>query len=70
LCYNNERFKSLNAVLPPEHLLYQRAWGVARSAVNVYEQGGAASPAALMPVYLRPPQAERELKKRIKGEIK
>lgn len=70
LCYNNERFKSLNAVLPPEHLLYQRAWGVARSAVNVYEQGGAVSPAALMPVYLRPPQAERELKKRIKGEIK
>ena len=70
LCYNNERFKSLNAVLPPEHLLYQRAWGVARSAVNVYKQGGAVSPAALMPVYLRPPQAERELKKRIKGEIK
>lgn len=70
LCYNNERFKSLNAVLPPEHLLYQRAWGVARCAFNVYEQGGAVSPAALMPVYLRPPQAERELKKRIKGEIK
>ncbi|MBE6829198.1 MAG: tRNA (adenosine(37)-N6)-threonylcarbamoyltransferase complex dimerization subunit type 1 TsaB [Ruminococcaceae bacterium] len=70
LCYNNERFKSLNAVLPPEHLLYQRAWGVAKSAQKVYEQGGAVSPAALMPIYLRPPQAERELKKRIKGEIK
>ncbi|MBW7573535.1 tRNA (adenosine(37)-N6)-threonylcarbamoyltransferase complex dimerization subunit type 1 TsaB [Caproiciproducens faecalis] len=70
LCYNNERFKSLNAVLPPEHLLYQRAWGVAKSALKVSEQGGAVTPAALMPVYLRLPQAERELKKRNKGEIK
>nr|WP_319488330.1 tRNA (adenosine(37)-N6)-threonylcarbamoyltransferase complex dimerization subunit type 1 TsaB [uncultured Caproiciproducens sp.] len=70
LCYNNERFKSLNAVLPPEQLIYQRAWGVAKSAFKVYEQGGAVLPAALMPVYLRLPQAERELKKRIKGETK
>lgn len=70
LCYNNERFQSIHAILPPEPLIYQRACGVAKSACKVYEQGGAVSPAALMPVYLRPPQAERELKKRIKGENK
>lgn len=70
LCYNNERFKNLNAVLPSEPLIYQRACGVAKSAFKVWKQGGAVSPAALMPVYLRPPQAERELKKRLKGENK
>ncbi|NLG93529.1 MAG: tRNA (adenosine(37)-N6)-threonylcarbamoyltransferase complex dimerization subunit type 1 TsaB, partial [Clostridiales bacterium] len=70
LCYNNERFQSLHALLPPEPLLYQRACGVAKAACKVYEQGGAVSSAALMPVYLRPPQAERELKKRIEGENK
>jgi tRNA threonylcarbamoyladenosine biosynthesis protein TsaB len=70
LCYNNEQFKSCNAILPPEPLIYQRAWGVAKSALTAYDQGAAVTPAALMPVYLRLPQAERELKKRIKGENK
>lgn len=70
LCYNNERFKNCNAILPPEPLIYQRACGVAKSALTVYEQGGAVAPAALMPIYLRLPQAERELKKRLKGENK
>ena len=68
LCYNNERFKNLNAILPPEPLIYQRACGVAKSALAAFEQGGAVTPAALMPIYLRLPQAERELKKRLKGE--
>ena len=68
LCYNNEMFQKLNAILPSEPLLYQRACGVAKSALTVYKQGGTVTPAALMPIYLRPPQAERELKKRIKGE--
>jgi tRNA threonylcarbamoyladenosine biosynthesis protein TsaB len=70
LCYNNQWFKNLKAVLPPEPLLYQRACGVAKEALTVYEQGGAVTPAALMPIYLRLPQAERELKKRLKGEKK
>ncbi len=70
LCYNNERFKNLNAVLPPEPLIYQRACGVAKSALTAFEQGKAVTPAALMPIYLRLPQAERELKKRLKGESK
>lgn len=72
LCYNNERFHGLNPVLPPEPLIYQRACGVANAALTVLEQGGAVTAAALMPVYLRLPQAERELKKRmsLKGEVK
>lgn len=68
LCYNNERFSRLNPVLPPEPLIYQRACGVAKAAQAVLEQGGAVTPAALMPVYLRVPQAERELKKRMSGK--
>lgn len=70
LCYNRERFKELNAVLPPEPLIYQRGCGVAKAAEKVFEQGGAVSAAELMPIYLRIPQAERELKKRLKGEAK
>lgn len=70
LCYNNERFKNLNAILPPEPLIYQRACGVAKSALAAFERGEAVTPAALMPIYLRLPQAERELKKRLKGEKK
>jgi len=70
LCYNNEQFEKCSAVLPPEPLIYQRACGVAKSALLVYKQTGAVTAAALMPIYLRLPQAERELKKRLKGEHK
>lgn len=70
LCYNNEQFEKCGAVLPPEPLIYQRACGVAKSAQLVYKQSGAVTAAALMPIYLRLPQAERELKKRLKGEHK
>lgn len=64
LCYNNERLQALGAKLPPEPLLYQRAWGVAEAAKEMFEQGKSMTAAALAPVYLRMPQAERELKKR------
>ncbi len=70
LCYNNQWFKSLDVILPPEPLIYQRACSVAKAAACAYEQGKGVTPAALMPVYLRLPQAERELKKRLKGEVK
>lgn len=63
LCYNTSGFHELNAVLPPEHLLYQRAFGVAKSAAALYTRGKTVTPAALAPIYLRLPQAERELKK-------
>lgn len=70
LCYNSEWFKGLEVTLSPEPLIYQRACSVAKAAVCAYEQGKEVTPAALMPVYLRLPQAERELKKRLKGEVK
>jgi tRNA threonylcarbamoyladenosine biosynthesis protein TsaB len=63
LCYNTSGFHELSAVLPPEHLLYQRAFGVAKSAADLYAQDKTVTPAALAPIYLRLPQAERELKK-------
>lgn len=62
LCYNKQRFQELGAKLSPEPLLYQRACGVAKAAQRLYEQDGTVDAAALMPVYLRLPQAERELK--------
>ena len=65
LCYNKEGFQALGAKLPPQHLLYQRAFGVAQAALAAYRQGTAVTPAALAPIYLRLPQAERELKKRL-----
>lgn len=67
LCYNSPWFAQTEAVLPPESLLYQRASAVAEIAAEAYAQGRAVSPAALMPVYLRPAQAERALKKQNGG---
>lgn len=64
LCYNNTGFQAVEAVLPPETLIFQRASGVARSAEAVFRNGGAVSPSALVPVYLRPAQAERSLKRK------
>ena len=64
LCYNKERLQALGAKLPPEPLLYQRAWGAAEVAKDLFERGETLTAAALAPVYLRMPQAERELKKR------
>ncbi len=65
LCYNKDSFQQLNVELPPQPLRYQRAWGVALAAGKAYQEGKAVVPAQLAPVYLRLPQAERELKKRL-----
>jgi tRNA threonylcarbamoyladenosine biosynthesis protein TsaB len=61
LCYNKQGFQSIGALLPPEPLLYQRAYGVAKASALAYARGEAVSPGALRPVYLRPAQAERAL---------
>lgn len=68
LCYNSTGFRESNAVLLPEPLIYQRACNVAKAAERLAEQGKTVTAAQLAPVYLRPAQAERELKKRQKGE--
>lgn len=45
---------------------YQNATGVALAAEKLFENGQAVSPNELLPVYLRLPQAERELKEKQK----
>lgn len=46
---------------------YQRAEGVGLAAAEIFKNGGAVTPEKLLPVYLRLPQAERELKKKQEG---
>jgi len=48
----------------PPHLRYARARGIALAAKRCYERGETVSASALQPLYLRLPQAERELKAR------
>lgn len=66
LCSRREDFQTLSAVLLPEPLRFQRACGVAKAARERFLRGEEVDASKLMPVYLRPPQAERELKKRLK----
>ncbi|QAT49813.1 tRNA (adenosine(37)-N6)-threonylcarbamoyltransferase complex dimerization subunit type 1 TsaB [Caproiciproducens sp. NJN-50] len=68
LCAKAEPFQTIGAVLPPEPLIYQRAWGVAKTAEQAAREHRTVSPAALMPFYLRPAQAERSLKKQLGGK--
>ncbi len=64
ICFNAFGEKLSNAVLAGENRRYQRAYGTALAAIknNNFEDS-----ALLAPVYLRLPQAERELKLK-KGE--
>ena len=64
LCYNNYKDKFDNVFLAPEHIRYQNAFGVAYAAMNKE----LISADELMPTYLRLPQAERELKKRMENK--
>ncbi len=65
LCYNDIRFKALGAALPPEPLIYQRACSVAQAAEHAAAEGKTVPSADLMPVYLRPAQAQRALKNKL-----
>lgn len=60
LCYNVARELGLTPELAPPHLLYQSAWGVARAALERARRGETTTAEALVPVYLRLSQAERE----------
>lgn len=64
LCYNNYKDKLHNVYLAPEHIRYQNAFGVAYSALEKELM----TAEELMPTYLRLPQAERELKKRMENK--
>ncbi len=54
-----------NVVLAPVNIRTQTAASVALAAFKQIKQGGVLSPEALMPVYLRLPQAQRELNKKL-----
>ncbi len=64
LCYNALKNSSVNAVLAPEPLRFQTAWGVCMAA----EGAPAQSVHELLPVYLRLSQAERERQERVFGK--
>ena len=67
LCYNDAAgaFPAMGARLAPESRRQQRASSVALAAWPGICQGETCSPAALSPLYLRLPQAERELRARM-----
>lgn len=59
LCYNTLK-ELIPLELAPMHLRMQSAWGVARAAMELAEQGALVKGADLTPVYHRLSQAERE----------
>ena len=60
LCYETMRMNLPNVRLVPEHMRFQRGFGVAKAAQRVLADHGAVTPDKLVPTYLRPSQAERE----------
>ena len=63
LCHKT--FQAWGARLAPEAIRFQRASSVALLGEEAAQAGKTISASALAPVYLRLPQAERELKKRL-----
>ena len=65
LCDRSAEFMALSNVrLVAEPVRYQRSSGVARVAMEIAAAGETVSAAELLPIYLRLPQAERELKRK------
>ena len=64
MCYNELKDRLECAKLSPEGVRFQRAGSVAKAAAFALERGEAVDAQALMPSYLRPPQAVRNLKAR------
>ena len=60
LCYNTFQSKGYSLQMPPAHLQYQSAWGVARCALEQVRAGCLTDAAGLLPKYHRLSQAERE----------
>lgn len=67
LCHRT--FASWGARLAPEAIRFQRASSVALLGEAAAKAGCTMTAAALAPVYLRLPQAERELKKRLSQKV-
>lgn len=60
LCYNAFQSKEYPVQMPPAHLQFQSAWGVARCALEQARAGQLTDAAGLIPNYHRLSQAERE----------
>ena len=60
LCYNVFQSKGYPVQMPPAHLQFQTAWGVARCALEQARLGQLTDAAGLTPNYHRLSQAERE----------
>lgn len=60
LCYNAFQSKGYPVRMPPAHLQFQSAWGVARCALEQARMGRLTDAAGLAPNYHRLSQAERE----------
>lgn len=58
-------FKKTKPQFVPERSRYQSAYSVSCCALKQYENGQALTDAALVPIYLRPSQAERERNERL-----
>lgn len=67
LCYNNSKSDFENISIAPQNLRYQRASGVSACAFEILKNQPAVSASDILPIYLRVPQAERELKKKRMG---
>ncbi len=61
VCRNLMKYEKI--ISAPENVRMQSAWGAAAAAMNCSE-GSYVSSSELQPIYLRVPQAERELKKK------
>ena len=70
LCYNSLKEQGIRLELAPANLRMQSAWGVARAAEELAEQGALVKGADLVPVYHRLSQAERERLEREKSTDK
>ena len=70
LFFNSTKNREAELILAPEHLKWQRASGVCFVAESRAINNETVSAEELLPIYLRLPQAERELKaKQLKGSI-
>lgn len=61
-------FKKTKVSYVPERQRYQNAYSVAQIALKKYELGEYVDDASLVPIYLRPSQAERERQERLNKE--
>ena len=65
LCYNSMKEELKNLSLAPQNLRFQKASSTALIAFEKYENNQITTSSELMPMYLRLPQAQRELKKKM-----